>query len=90
MSARGWKRARQGRQLEPINAEALVEREPQLNSVHRRLQSEGYRLTPRARAYLTKQRRVTVTFVWRKRDEAMTFTCSWKVSFREDDFHAYA
>ncbi len=65
--------------LAPIEAERLLNLDPDIASLHRTLTESGLTLKPTIRPYLNKRRMVSIRFVWRQRKGrnggvAVTFT----------------
>ncbi len=63
-----------GSYLPPVEAAKLIGEDGELAELHAKLMRMGYRLTKTVRPYLTKDLRVTIRMVWRKREEGMSST----------------
>lgn len=75
--------------LAPIEAERLLQLDPEIASLHRTLTESGLTLKPTIRPYLNKRRVVSIRFVWRQRKGrnggvAVTFTRTEMIPL--DDF----
>lgn len=63
-----------GNPMPPIDAMPVIAGDIDLRDLNARLLEDGFRAPKSVKLYYAKDRRVTMTFVWRKRREDITIT----------------